>query len=386
MEINKPNYINEEGLPVDILVGDKLTSYLKKYDINPPKSQFEKKLEDGKLFIDQLPYDENKISVIDLQWKEEYNIPLCTFLENRRTVDITIKEMNEKTIKLNDDFIKFNRKAVSFIEKEIGNNLLTIDNVKYINILCTGSRIILYYPNEKNIVIKKQSYPLNTFEWRSELTLLFYHTKDLTKITDPTELSLFKSYREISILHEKISLDQNDTSLLSILHSKTNLFLSKYDEPIREYFYKAEANNIEDYMNYFILCWNSSSSYFLKSGSNSLSSLLYHIAFLHNFFVLIHPCSIGNGRTIRLLCNLLLIKSNHKPFWFSTIQQYKLYDNVIVESVRRREKDFILPFYKYLCNLYDVEQISKPTNSSFIKQKWSELTKHIMTIQLKSPL
>ena len=69
------------------------------------------------------------------------------------------------------------------------------------------------------------------------------------------------------------------------------------------------------------------------------SQLIRYIAMVHGEFLFIHPFREGNGRTARVLANLMARKAGYEPLQFNKVgdDEFKMYVEAVQKSA---EKDY----------------------------------------------
>lgn len=244
------------------------------------------------------------------------------------------------------------KRAVRFIEKKAGNLPLSITLLNHLNSEITGLSTYCFYPVEgdPNQLIRTR-IPSNG--WRDGEYWKVYRDKKPEKI-HIDEKEFFQTYMEYN--YSTANYLTKSTEENYKIFEKFKKKIEGFRDESKNFFYTTPGKEIIiPFLRYFTICCNDTLLSFSDCSDENFSELLYVIAFLHNSFIIVQPHRIGNGRMIRLICNILLVRCGRKPFWFKTLQDFMKYEYCISFCVRNRNKDFVKEFYSFLCTIYFIK-------------------------------
>ena len=310
----------------------------------------------GPKIIDLKWNGENDISLSlhdnenDYIFREKFEEKSSTFIENSMP-SIFDKKGHETSAIFNFE------KTIHFVEMKIGHLLFSPPILNHINAEIRGIISNCYYPvkGDSGGLIKVK-VPSNT--WRDGDHLKIYRDRK-PKTNQIDEIKFFECF----------DLFQHSLTMYSIMPTEENLKdfefskiqLEKYQDELKNFFYiTPDKEIIPSFLKYFTALCNETLLKFFNCSDEKFPELLYYIAHLHNSFILVQPHMKANGRTIRLICNIILIRCGRDPFWFNDLNDFMNYEYIIAFCVRNRNKDFVKPFYLFLCKIYSISNPIQP--------------------------
>jgi len=261
---------------------------------------------------------------------------------------------------IESNFLQSNDNVFQNLNSSVLQGLYSILSTKQVDSSAEATILHTKLASAKIVSIGEKSRTIESIEtlvskktgWRIRGTAIQYPSNGI-KLTKEQETVFYKLQIMIE-LGNKNSTNSEETAKAINSYILTN---AKHFAPI--YYIPTSPDVIDTKMNKLFETWKTMVSMIGKESNVQKQKVVYFASYFHQYFVLVRPFPVCNGKIARILTNCLLVRFGLPAFWFKIIGEIGLYDHSVIKSVKARETDFIKPLYRRFCKALNMKNEKK---------------------------